>query len=250
MTLPDSSSIQATHSSELKIAALPIQARKAHVFPQLKTSLISIPQLCDAGYKAIFDENKVDIVKDNKILLDGHRDKESNLYMIDLDRASKRQKTEKSIAQINNAYTSGPKKTLIEYYHKCICSLTIDTWCKAIDKGFFNTWPNLTSEAVRKHMTKSSATSKGYMNQQRQNIRSTKSKITYDHVPKEVQDPSKEKTQEHFYSIEEAGKTFSDQTGRFPHTSSKGNKYIMVWYHYDINAIITVALKTIRRGNK
>ena len=56
--LPDSSSIQVTHSGNLKIDALPMQARKAHKFPQLKTSLISIPQLCDAGYKAIFNDKK------------------------------------------------------------------------------------------------------------------------------------------------------------------------------------------------
>ena len=56
VTLPDSLPIQATYSSKLKIAALPIQVRKAYVFPQLKSSLVSIPQLCDAGYKAIFDE--------------------------------------------------------------------------------------------------------------------------------------------------------------------------------------------------
>ena len=97
-------------------------------------------------------------------------------------------------------------------------------------------------------MTKSTATSKVRMVQQRQNIRSTKSKIIHDHIPKEVQDPSKEKSQEHFYSIEEAGRTFSDQTGHFTHTSSKGNKYIMVWYHYDINAIITVPLKNRSEG--
>ena len=113
VTLLDSSSIQATHSSDLKIAALPMQARKAHVFPQLKTSLISIPQLCDAGYKAIFDDTTVEIVKNNETHLEGHRDKESNLYMIDLDRASKRQKTEKSISQINNVYTKGAKKNFM-----------------------------------------------------------------------------------------------------------------------------------------
>ena len=33
VTLPDNSSIQATYSSELKIAALPSQGRKGHVFP-------------------------------------------------------------------------------------------------------------------------------------------------------------------------------------------------------------------------
>ena len=34
----------------------------------------------------------------------------------------------------------------------------------------------------------------------------------------------------------------------FPHTSSKGNKYIMIWYHYDINTIITESMKNRTEG--
>ena len=46
-------------------------------------------------------------------------------------------------------------------------------------------------------------------------------------------------TEEHYYQVQESGHTLSDQTGRFPHTSSKGNKYVMLWYHNDNNAITT-----------
>ena len=60
--------------------------------------------MCDTGYKAVFDVNKVEIVKNNKTHLEGHRDKETNLYMIDLDSSSKHQKPEKSIAQIKCIY--------------------------------------------------------------------------------------------------------------------------------------------------
>ena len=37
---------------------------------------------------------------------------------------------------------------------------------------------------------------------------------------------------------------FSDQTGRFPKTSSKGSKYIMVVYDEDANAILAEALNS------
>ena len=40
------------------------------------------------------------------------------------------------------------------------------------------------------------------------------------------------------------GKIYTDQTGRFPITSSKGNKYILVEYHYDSNTIHAETLKT------
>jgi hypothetical protein len=35
----------------------------------------------------------------------------------------------------------------------------------------------------------------------------------------------------------DAGQIYTDQTGRFPVVSSKGNKYIMILYDYDSNAI-------------
>ncbi len=40
------------------------------------------------------------------------------------------------------------------------------------------------------------------------------------------------------------GKVFSDQTGRFPQTSSHGNKYIMIFYDYDSDAILAEPLKS------
>ena len=43
--------------------------------------------------------------------------------------------------------------------------------------------------------------------------------------------------------IEIEGKIFTDQTGRFPVTSSRGNKYIMVLYANDSNAILAEAMK-------
>ena len=37
-------------------------------------------------------------------------------------------------------------------------------------------------------------------------------------------------------------KAYSDQTGKFPHLSSRGNQYIFVYYDYDRNAILVEAL--------
>ena len=36
---------------------------------------------------------------------------------------------------------------------------------------------------------------------------------------------------------------YSDQTGKFPYLSSKGNRYIMVAYHTDANYIFQEAMK-------
>ena len=42
-------------------------------------------------------------------------------------------------------------------------------------------------------------------------------------------------------------KLYSDQTGRFPVTSYRGNQYVMIAYHCDSNAIL-VCLFKMRKG--
>ena len=39
------------------------------------------------------------------------------------------------------------------------------------------------------------------------------------------------------------GKIVMDQTSRFPTISQRGNKYIMVLYNYDLNAILAIGTK-------
>ena len=51
------------------------------------------------------------------------------------------------------------------------------------------------------------------------------------------------KTQLIYAATIDAGKIYTDQTGRFPVVSSKGNKYIMVLYDYDSNAILAKPIK-------
>jgi hypothetical protein len=43
----------------------------------------------------------------------------------------------------------------------------------------------------------------------------------------------------------DAGQIYTDKTGRFPVVSSKGNKYIMILYDYDRNAILAQPIKDI-----
>ena len=44
-------------------------------------------------------------------------------------------------------------------------------------------------------------------------------------------------------TVELTGKVSTDQTGRFPVTSSRGSKYLMVLYDHDSNAIIPEPIK-------
>jgi hypothetical protein len=49
-------------------------------------------------------------------------------------------------------------------------------------------------------------------------------------------------------AIETTGQIYTDQTGRFPTTSSRGNKYIMILYDYDSNDILAEPLKAKSEG--
>ena len=82
--LPDGGIITSTHTALLNLPQLPMKARRAHIFPDIKHSLISINMLCEEGYMAIFDENNVYIVKDSEVILHGYKDdnKDSNERLV------------------------------------------------------------------------------------------------------------------------------------------------------------------------
>ena len=77
-----------------------------------------------------------------------------------------------------------------------------------------------------------------------------------EHVPDRQPDPYQFPPTSHSLQTDDVylkvvdleGKIYTDQTGRFLVTSSKGNKYILVAYHHDSNMIHVEPLKT-RKGS-
>ena len=69
---------------QLSLSQLPEQAC-AHVIPGLThSSLVSIGKRCNAWCEAIFDKAEVKIIKDNKKILSGHQDLQTELWRIPL----------------------------------------------------------------------------------------------------------------------------------------------------------------------
>jgi hypothetical protein len=100
----------------------------------------------------------------------------------------------------------------------------------------------LNEQNVEKYLSKSTVTAKCHLNQQRQNTRSKKIRDaeTIDTEP----DPDQGlKTQYVYAATIDTGQIYTDQTGRFPVVTSKENKYIMVLYDYDSNAILAQPIK-------
>jgi hypothetical protein len=105
---------------------------------------------------------------------------------------------------------------------------------------------------VRKYLPKSLATAKGHLKASPKNLRST-SAISPTVSPAEAStvmttptSPVESRVRTHLVyakAVEITGQIFSDQTGRFPVTSSRGNKYLMIVYDCDSAAILAEPLK-------
>jgi hypothetical protein len=165
------------------------------------------------------------------------RDQKSRLWRVNL-----KQRFEPETVQCNHAHDNNNQKDLINYLHAACFSPVKSTWITAIKNGFFSSWLGLTEHAVEKHLSKSTSTTKGHLNQQRQNARTANIKDSQVLVP----DPDIDngiKTQFIYAATIDAGQIYTDQTCRFPVVLRKGNKYIMILYDYDSNAILSQPIK-------
>ena len=122
-----------------------------------------------------------------------------------------------------------------------------ETWIKAIKAGNYNTWPTITPEVVCRHFPESDETQKGHMKKQCQGVQSTR---VLTETTQEINALTKTKMKDMYVKIHHATETmYSDQTGHFPATSSKGNKYIMVLVEVDGNYIDAEPMKNKSEGS-
>jgi hypothetical protein len=128
---------------------------------------------------------------------------------------------------------------LVQFLHAACGSPVPSTWITAINNGHFATCPGLTADLACKHLPKSMATVKGHLNQQHQNLRSTKPKpeTPLDNQP--ISESPNERTHQVVAAVHDTtGEIATDQTGKFPTMSSGGHKYVLVLYDYDSNSIL------------
>jgi hypothetical protein len=243
--------MQATHTALLTNPNLPRQVRQAYLFQEMQNKcLLSLGQFCDNGYEVRLSKEQIHIqyMTDPNMSLRGHHDPMSKMWTVDIANTNHttNEPVQHTRPMANNVYEHKKKADIVQYLHKAAFSPVKSTWIQAIQAGFYTTWPNLTVEMVEKHLEKSPATVKGHLRQIRQNLRSTATTATP--IDTNVMTMSShEDIRENLVSIkivEVAGKVFTDQTGRFPVNSSKENKYIMVMYDNDTNAILAEAMKS------
>ena len=76
-----------------------------------------------------------------------------------------------------NALQPRTMPALIEFCHCALGCPPIQSWSKAINEGWFASWPGLTAARVRKHCVNEPQTTSSHMHLQRQGIDSTKTQM-------------------------------------------------------------------------
>jgi len=160
---------------------------------------------------------------------------------------------------INHVYDMPSIQPAIRYLHAAAGFPTKSTWLKAIRNNNYMSWPLLTVKNVNKYFPESEETQQGHMKSQRQNVRSTrvKNKVHPKEVevkiePGEEEEDSKtnvEKENDIMIDVYDTNNTiYTDQTGKFPSVSSRGNRYQMILTHMDTNSIWVKATNNKTEG--
>ncbi|KAL7482239.1 hypothetical protein ACHAW6_007918 [Cyclotella cf. meneghiniana] len=128
----------------------------------------------------------------------------------------------------------------------------ISTWCKAINKGYFQVWNGLISERVGYFIKPSEYNLMGHLDQKHKGIRSAKSS-TNSSTPGPMAEPPHsplyDKTNMVFKTmVDIEGQLFTDQTGQLPVvTSNRGNNYIVIFYTVNAHHIKSYPIKSCHR---
>ena len=236
--LPNNTILQPSHEGILSLNDSPSTNLKAHVLPGMTNeSLLSVGQLCDKGYKAIFTKDNLHIKKGHKTIIEGKRNLKDGLWDIPFPT-----KTQDTRLFVNYVVTKNKTKyELARYLHACAFSPCLTTFTKAIKNGNFISWPGIDELNFNKLLIQTAETAKGHLDQERQGLQSTQ-ELTEDFFPnKEAKTKSVAIKLQPFHPKTTA---YSDLTGKFPYKSSRGHQYILVVYDYDSNAILAAPLKS------
>ena len=245
-------------------------AREMIIVPGLHSTLFSVPKLADTGYTtvfskggaAIYDDYTTTISASNPPVLDADRCESTGLWKLPLDNNTKETNIKLPLNEAINAIFDLPSacQTFL-WYHASAGFPVKEQFIKAVRNGNYATWPKLTVTLINKYMPDSDKTAKGHLKGQRQGIRSTKHyvftalvereetriKIEGESSPHKPLPPTK-LDDIFIHMVDLTEEIHTDQTGAFPHTSQRGNRYIMVAIHLDANYIFAEPMRNRTEG--
>jgi hypothetical protein len=216
-------------------------AQDAFELDALKTgSLVSLSKICDDDCLALFSRHDVQIIKNDQVIITGKR-MDNGLWSIPI--------VVPHSHQANGILrTDKVRSELATYHHATLGGPVPSTLLRAIKRGHLTTFPGLTTKLISKHLSKSTATVLGHQDQEAKNIRSTKTTpirtepVSYDEDIEPTLAPRSDQICAMLMDQKDLIKSYSDQTGRFPVPSSRGNSYLFVLYHQDTNTVHAVPI--------
>ena len=136
----------------------------------------------------------------------------------------------------------------MRYYHAAAGFSTRPSWLAAIWNGHYFTWPGLDATSAAKHFPESEETWRGHGRKIKSGLRSTKQIVENEEKETAAAPVPREKAiiVQCFDLKDKADRImfFSDQTGRFPVTSYKGNQYVMVLFETPSNNILVEPMRS------
>ena len=260
-----------TSSGDCKLALPQIPAHlpsTGHVMPGFQHSLLGIAPFCDKDCRVEFTKHTVVIYDpDGKPMLSGWREIDDcgnpKLWRVsllpdeaDLPPVATAPDLQETTLDAFSAYDLPSVQALVLYFHATAGFPVKDTWLQAIKAGNYSTWPGLTYENARKYCPNAVETKKGHMTQPRQHVRSSKPKpARQKHFSQPIMDMGAETESpasandvpapnELYVKVHQASKLYTDDCGRFPTRSRRGNNYIMIAYHQQSNMILAAPFKS------
>jgi hypothetical protein len=161
---------------------------------------------------------------------------------------------------IHNVYELNTQPELVRYYHAAAGFPKKTTWAKAVRNKQFASWPGLTVDTIKRHYPDSEETPKGHGRKVPSGLVSTKqTTLTLDNGDEALDSqtnttprPTKKECTIFICVLdmedEATQKIFTDQPGRFPKKSSRGNQYIMVLREIDSDSILIEPMKNRTTG--
>ena len=160
---PNEQIIRSTMEGELDLPMLPSTAIYAHIFPNIKHSLVYIIALYDAGCIVTFIIKDVTAMYKNNIILRGWINHLNKLWYFPLAIGNEDEKVrDYKNNPVNNVYDNKIQAELPIFLHATCFSPIKLTLIKSVKNGNFATWPGITPKLITTHITKSEATVFGH----------------------------------------------------------------------------------------
>ena len=239
--------LTASNTALLPTCALSKGARKAIVVPGMKQrALMSVATLANNGYTTVFlpGQEGVNVfhAKDVNIsaiappALQGWRD-DKGLWMVSVSDETPIRRNIDGTETAMSVYDLPNTKEVVRFLHASLGNPPRATLLTASQNGNLVTFPGMTPENISRHFPESDETQKGHMKQTKQGVWSTKV-VDEDAMLGFKQQPGVKHKDVYLRVFDVTKKSmFSDLTGKFPITSARGNKYIMVAVELDGNYI-------------